>query len=996
MNREERDANVIQTCFLCNKDGKLQQKMILREDGEEQIFFLPEVFRDTERMVNTKGGSIHFIQTPVRHYMIHLIHMSHHDRGYTGIPEDAVEMQAGNIKDAVRMLKETENYPEEEKFRFVLEQFWSLEAFWEKASDEEKGILIEAMKTGRAELTAMYGNMITEICSGEELLDSLIPSLLFAKEQKIRVIAAEHNDVPGFSDSLADALACAGIKVIFAGLPLYYDWGNSGLPSFWKEEEIFGYKGPGAFWWESRSGSKVLFWCGNSGCGGPARLELPGLYELLEHLQNVPYPYSHIRFVVNGGEMDNSGYRKEYCDVVREWNDTWAYPKMMMSTETMFYEAVSQELPDNLPVWKGGVPVQDYIAGTLSNAAATSQNRRNHSRIYAAEVLECMKAFTESCVPDENAGITRELKEARRDILIYDEHTFGFHFPAGPGCEASLIQKNLYSFRAASRLHDAAEKAKAALADHIGNFSEYKDKQSLIIFNPLPYEADYPISVYLRELDNAGQVLKKVGGIGNDYLKPAQCGNRMHVSPGEEYLKGKFVLLEAENGKKVGFDFTDSDNPMEPELYAAQRIGLSQGGRRYGIFEEPQGLRESISFLAENIPPFGWKMYHMVPAGKSVEETGTDGDDKKEEGTIENEFYRINCQKGRWTVYDKQLHMELSDQNRYQFGQIIICKEQDKSTAEMDGWYYQGSRNGKLKEEMFFSGSVLGHPIIQMRLTLYRGIRKISVAYSILKDNTPLLSCTAIFPFRKIGMSEYRYDGPLSVIEEKDGYLPGAGGNIFAVQGYLLRHSEAFDVVCCSADCAVFSAGTYSTGYLSPAHACVFTPQERGKTEENGYFYAHLFMNNFGTNFQVSQSGTFCFRFDFTTGTGMSEEECRKFAEINTTATEVIFKHPGRFGNLPASGGLTGISPKLKLIFVRLKESRMWIGLQNRSCDIVDSIFSSSGRKMDGLEIYEADILGTQGLKINGNAVIKPDEIKFYLIGFEECKKKNLQEAEKV
>jgi hypothetical protein len=79
---------------------------------------------------------------------------------------------------------------------------------------------------------------------------------------------AERNDITGISWGLSQALTEAGIKIFCPGIPLYYNWGGMELQSFWDEETIFGYKGPGAFWREAPTGKRLLFWCNNSGCEG--------------------------------------------------------------------------------------------------------------------------------------------------------------------------------------------------------------------------------------------------------------------------------------------------------------------------------------------------------------------------------------------------------------------------------------------------------------------------------------------------------------------------------------------------------------------------------------------------------------------------------------------------------------------------------------------------------------------------------------------------------
>jgi alpha-mannosidase len=65
-----------------------------------------------------------------------------------------------------------------------------------------------------------------------------------------------------------------------------------------------------------------------------------------------------------------------------------------------------------------------------------------------------------------------------------------------------------------------------------------------------------------------------------------------------------------------------------------------------------------------------------------------------------------------------------------------------------------------------------------------------------------------------------------------------------------------------------------------------------------------MFHNNFGTNFSVSQSGDFLFRYAITSSAGdVSDVEAVRFGMAASTPLEAIFtKHPRR-RQLPPSGG---------------------------------------------------------------------------------------------
>ena len=62
---------------------------------------------------------------PPKHWVVHLIHTSHHDIGYTDLASNIIPLQVQNLKEALEMASGTDGYPADARFRIVIEQFWS-------------------------------------------------------------------------------------------------------------------------------------------------------------------------------------------------------------------------------------------------------------------------------------------------------------------------------------------------------------------------------------------------------------------------------------------------------------------------------------------------------------------------------------------------------------------------------------------------------------------------------------------------------------------------------------------------------------------------------------------------------------------------------------------------------------------------------------------------------------------------------------------------------
>ena len=85
---------------------------------------------------------------------------------------------------------------------------------------------------------------------------------------------------------------------------------------------------------------------------------LPHIEEKLMDFIEKGYPFSNIRWPVIGGMRDNSPYIQGYSDTIRRWNEQWEFPRLISSTNAIFYKDFVNEVPKNLPVWRGELRVR--------------------------------------------------------------------------------------------------------------------------------------------------------------------------------------------------------------------------------------------------------------------------------------------------------------------------------------------------------------------------------------------------------------------------------------------------------------------------------------------------------------------------------------------------------------------------------------------------------------------------------------------------------------
>lgn len=866
---------------------------------------------------------------PPRKWTVHVVQLSHHDVGYTDLASHVLSQHDRWLDATIDLAAATREYPEAARFRAVIEQTWSVDHYLRHAPPARAAALVELMRRGDLELTALFGNLTTELCGSETLVRSVYPAFRLGRTYGLPLLSAEHNDIPGFSWGLSQVLTEAGVRLFCPGLPNYYAWGDPKGPSFWDEAALFGRAGiPGAFWWEAPSGKRVLFWCNNRGCGGPAHPALPGLAERLQELQGQGYAYPVLRWPVSGANRDNSPYGGDFARTIRDWNARWAFPRLVCSTNARFYADFQAHLPADLPVFRGDVPGQDYPVGAASTAAATAVNRRAHAEIPAAEALAVAAEFLEAR-PDPTDWAER-VNAAYEEALWHDEHTWGHHFPAGPTACAAELEKAVHAYRAATLAHDVANKAMARIADAV---RIQEPDIHLVVFNALPYPRSGTVVAPLRELDNCGS---EIGPDEQGNLRGWLLHNRMHVNPPPELVAGRFDLVDVTTGEEVPYQLRDLESPFSAEPFAAQRWGLSAGGKRYGFFEVPSGLARDLVFHADAVPAMGYRTFRLRPR---AEPPGCADGVTTSGSVVESPFYRLELDPATgWvrSLRDRETGREwVAASAEHPFGSLLVREPRGEPRVAELGRIEKG-RSGALTGSVGASFSAPGHPRIEVTYTLYAREKRLEVDVMLLKDPTPLLEIFVAFPFNLPG-GRFRCEGPLCVTDPVCDRLPGAFADRLTAQNWVAATGDGQTLIWSSQDAPVVSLARLWPGRVSPAHSAVVRedlvhPGQTGEALTGGTIYSLLAANNFGTNFCVSQSGTLRFRYRMTTAAGAlnDADAVRRGNEWVTPFSALFTKHP-RPRRLPPMGGALEIDPPtIRLLALKRAEAgdgwilRLW------------------------------------------------------------------------
>ena len=253
---------------------------------------------------------------PVRAWQIHLLAHSHVDIGYSDPQPEVERKQWKNLRDAMALAAATAANPPESRFRWNVEGLWSVESYLKQASADERRQFIEAVRQGSIGLQSNYTNILTGLCTPEELTRWTDAARRLSAEYGLPIgRSAMHTDIPGLSWTVVSALARGGVR--------YFSSGPNYMPSLPDRGDRIGETlhelGDRPFWWLSPSGQdRLLMWVAGRGYSlfhgmnsGP--IETTGQRTLLDYMlelsgKNYPYDMVQVRYTIGG---DNGPDRSE-------------------------------------------------------------------------------------------------------------------------------------------------------------------------------------------------------------------------------------------------------------------------------------------------------------------------------------------------------------------------------------------------------------------------------------------------------------------------------------------------------------------------------------------------------------------------------------------------------------------------------------------------------------------------------------------------------------
>jgi alpha-mannosidase len=348
---------------------------------------------------------------PVKSKKIYLLCYSHNDIGYTDLQADVERKQWKNLEEAIQLIHQTADYPQDARYKWNMETIWALESYLKQASPAQQEEVFADIRAGSIGLSALYANMLTGLANAEEMPHFFDFARHLRSEYQFPMTTAVTSDVPGFSWGLVSAMAQSGVKY-FATAP------NSG--------DRIGYTlqawGDKPFYWASQSGKeRVLTWMAGASYssfheGSLSQLGDEKIMNLVRKLDESSYPYDMVQLPYTLG--DNGGPDPALADFVQHWNERYVTPRLIIATHEQMFREFEDRYGATLPVVQGDFTPY-WEDGAVSTAYETALNRATADRLIQGETLWSMLA--PAAYPASEYGA------AWRNVAFFDEHTWGAH-----------------------------------------------------------------------------------------------------------------------------------------------------------------------------------------------------------------------------------------------------------------------------------------------------------------------------------------------------------------------------------------------------------------------------------------------------------------------------------------------------------------------------------------------------------------------------------------
>jgi len=812
---------------------------------------------------------------------IHLVHHTHMDIGYTDLPREVMDQHLGHMDAALDLCERYagSNTP----FYWTCESALLVEDYLACRPAPQRERLLRALRDGWIELQALLTQPLTELPSGEELVQCAAYAAELGRKEGFSVECAMIDDIGGYAGRLPTILNGVGVRYLVAGV------GGFQAHLAWADL-------PHVFYLEDKAGARLLVW--NPGQDrdktpqemmsldavygiGATYLVTPFKRELLRKdsrgvevdLRSAPrpdadarakfaeleqrlakdgYPFEEIMLQYGG---DNRGPDPDLPETISRLNALSGLPAVQLTTPRRFLRRVEAMCGAQIPVLRG-VITDPWNMRANTTASALKMFRRAQRTLHAAEAWRAL-------LPDERNTEAEEavVSEAYRNLHFFGDHTCGlseWHWQSAPDPKRgrrdaafdryrrSWAIKRSYAetaLRQAERLARRARQRLAATIRHEG--------PAVLVWNPTTRAASGPAELY----------------IGRD-------------------LPSVVAFVDPTTGEEIG---SQCVGPNRHLLYA------------------------------RDVPPMGFRRFDAVP-GDAPEPPGVN---EELDSELENEFLKLRFDPGSGrllSVLDKRTGRERLDrESGLGLGEFVyhqvrgVCPRAEHAgmnRLELERLPVQADRvvsgmSGPIARSVVSEGHVdgpAGAARVRSEVVLYGRLPRVDVRFRLDKPETEQKeSCCIAFPFAG-PQGTFRFDQNVGWVEPSADLLPAAMQDAFYCSSWTNVSTDEGSVTVAGPDAPVFQFGRIRTGEWEDA--LPFTPG-------GNHLYSWLHHNLLNTDCPIWQDVLDEFRFGVVFhDRGFTPESVLRAAAQMSHPLRAEFRAPNTYGTLgEASGSFLAIEP---------------------------------------------------------------------------------------
>lgn len=879
--------------------------------------FLPEVTKPKTAKYRLETGTLtekgELELSPVRKWRVNFVQHSHTDIGYTRPQTEILAEHLRYIDYALDYCDITDNYPEEAKFRWVCEASWAVDEYLKSRPAEQIERFKKRVKEGRIELTGMYFNF--DELPDEQILSASLQPIKRFKANGLDVKVAMQNDVNGIGWSLNDYYKPLGVK--------YLNMGTHG------HRALIAFDKPTLFWWESPSGNRMLayraehYMIGNTEFGihgGDFNRFEDELLSYLTRLEEKGYQYDLISLQHSGYLTDNAPPSTLASDMIKKWNEKYAWPKLQTATATSFFEEMEAKHGGEFQVIRGAWP-DWWTDGFGASAREVSAVRTAQTDLVANTAALSMAALQGAKMPEK---IIDRIETANSALLFYTEHTVGYHGSVREPYHKNTMEqralKESYAWEAGRRTKMIGEEAMGLLQSFI-----QKDKYpSLVVYNTLNWNRGGLFRVYIDH-----QIIPR----SSKFRIVTENGHPAIAQVMERFSDGAYWAIWVNNVPAFGF-------------------------KKYRIMQEDD-VDVPSELMADEPKTFENQWYKIdIDKAKGVI-TGVFDKELNKQLVDENAEWKLG----------QFIYETLGNRSQMESKKLDNYKRETLTQIDFDGYVA-----GPVWNTLRFKGKTAAaqdNGYLTFEIRLYNTVKRIELAYHI--DKKMVIEPEGIYialPF-VLENGQLAFDVQGGEVRAGIDQIPGSSNDWNTVQNYARLSGSDGQILIASKETPLMQFGGINTGRY-----------KAGAVPATTHIYGWPMNNYWVTNFNAEQHGGFEWSYVIGSQPGNSQQSANRFGrEINVPMLSRIIPGGGNGGGATEKSIISGWPENIVLVSAMPSENNEFIRIHVReTAGKQANVMLQNGLTGKELKIVETDVLGNE--ISGGSAQLKPLESKFLKVSF--------------